>query len=85
MGNDSFFIEDFSVRFRPVLEARDWLRGMMMRLQAAVDPLDGVTLIFSNDALLNVGFNLLVHEVLQLGQVIIWGGQTDGGLKGCNL
>lgn len=41
-------------------------------LQAAVDPLDGFTLILGHDALLNVGVNLLVHEVLQLGQVIIW-------------
>lgn len=42
-----------------------------MALQAAVDPLDGVTFTLGDDALLNVGVNLLVHEVLQLGQVII--------------
>lgn len=41
-------------------------------LQAAVDPLDGVSFILGNDALLNVGVNLLVHEFLQLGQVVIW-------------
>lgn len=40
-------------------------------LQAAVDPLDGVAFILGDDALLNVGVNLLVHKVLQLGQVII--------------
>lgn len=43
----------------------------MMVLQAAVDPLDGVTFVLGDDALLDVGVNLLVHEVLQLGQVII--------------
>lgn len=43
-----------------------------MMSQAAVDPLDCVPFILGNDALLDVGVNLLVHEVLQLGQVIIW-------------
>lgn len=40
-------------------------------LQATVDPLDGVAFILGDDALFDVGVNLLVHEVLQLGQVII--------------
>lgn len=49
-----------------------WLEGGCRRaLQAAVDPLDGVAFVLGDDALLDVGFNLLVHEVLQLGQVII--------------
>lgn len=47
-------------------------RGEVGRLQAAVDPLDGVSFVLGNDALLNVGVNLLVHEFLQLGQVVIW-------------
>lgn len=47
----------------------------MLESQAAVDPLNGVALIFGDDALLDVGVDLLVHEVLQLGQVVIW---TDG-------
>lgn len=42
-----------------------------MVLQAAVDPFDGVTFALGDDALLNVGVDLLVHEVLQFGQVII--------------
>lgn len=41
-------------------------------LQAAVDPLDGVSLFLGDDALLNVRVDLLVHEVLQLGQVVVW-------------
>lgn len=44
----------------------------MTALQAAVDPLDGVAFVLGDDALFNVGVNLLVHEVLQLGEVIIW-------------
>lgn len=40
-------------------------------LQAAVDPLDGVAFVLGDDAFLNVGVHLLVHEVLQLGEVII--------------
>lgn len=40
-------------------------------LQAAVDPLDGVAFVFGDDALLDVRVDLLVHEILQLGQVII--------------
>lgn len=48
-----------------------WVGGGLL-LQAAVDPLDGVSLILGNDALLNVGVNLLVHEFLQFGQVVIW-------------
>lgn len=43
-----------------------------IRLQAAVDPLDGVAFVFGDDSLLDVGVHLLVHEVLQLGQVVIW-------------
>lgn len=50
-----------------------------MALQAAVDPLDGVSFILGDDALLNVGINLLVHEVLQLGQVIIWKERQNTG------
>lgn len=49
----------------------------MAALQAAVDPLDGVTFVLGDDALLNVGVDLLVHEVLQLGQVIIWRGRHN--------
>lgn len=48
------------------------LRGGATALQAAVDPLDGVAFILGDDALLDVGVDLLVHEVLQLGKVIIW-------------
>lgn len=44
----------------------------MMVLQAAVDPLDGVAFVLGDDPFLYVGVNLLVHEVLQLGQIIIW-------------
>lgn len=40
-------------------------------LQAAVDPLDGVAFILGDDAFLNVGIHLLIHEVLQFGEVII--------------
>lgn len=43
-----------------------------MVLQAAVDPLDCVAFILGDNAFVNVGVDLLVHEVLQLGQVIIW-------------
>lgn len=43
----------------------------MTALQAAVDPLDGVALVLGDDALLDVGVNLLIHEVLQFGQIII--------------
>ena len=49
----------------------------MMALQAAVDPFDGVTFALSDDALLNVGVDLLVHEVLQFGQVIIQKGRQS--------
>lgn len=42
------------------------------RSQAAVDPLDGVSFILGDDALLNVRVHLLVHELLQLGQVVVW-------------
>lgn len=48
-----------------------WVTGRGGGLQAAVDPLDGVALVLGNDAFLDVGVNLLVHEVLQFGQVII--------------
>lgn len=44
----------------------------MIVLQAAVDPLDGVPFVLGDDSFLYVGVNLLVHEVLQFGQVIIW-------------
>lgn len=47
--------------------------GQMMgrELQAAVDPLDCVAFVLGNDAFLDVGVHLLVHEVLQLGEIII--------------
>ena len=48
------------------------LGGGGTALQAAVDPLDGVAFILGDDALLDVGVDLLVHEVLQLGKIIIW-------------
>lgn len=41
-------------------------------LQTAVDPLDGVAFVFGDDALLDIRVNLLVHEILQLGQVVVW-------------
>lgn len=45
--------------------------------QAAVDPFDGVPLVSGYDALLDVRVNLLVHEVLQFGQVIVWHTNTS--------
>lgn len=47
--------------------------GQMMEreLQAAVDPLNCVTLVLCDDAFFDVGVHLLVHEVLQLGEIII--------------
>lgn len=44
---------------------------MERELQAAVDPLYDVAFVLGDDAFLNVGVHLLVHEVLQLGEVII--------------
>lgn len=54
-------------------------------LQAAVDPLDGVSFILGDDALLNVGVNLLVHEFLQLGQVVIWNRMAQQGVDDLRL
>lgn len=48
-------------------------------LQAAVDPLDGVSFVLGDDALLNVGVHLLVHEFLQLGQVVVWNTMAQQG------
>lgn len=47
--------------------------GQMMEreLQTAVDPLYGVAFVLGDDAFLNVCVHLLVHKVLQLGEVII--------------
>lgn len=39
--------------------------------QAAVDPFDCVAFLLGNDAFFNVSVHLLVHEVLQLGEIII--------------
>lgn len=46
-------------------------------LQAAIDPLDGVSFVLGDDALLNVGVHLLVHELLQLGQVVVWSNRAQ--------
>lgn len=55
----------------------------MTALQAAVDPLDGVALVFGNDAFLDVRVDLLVHEVLQLGKVVIWNKHAQ--IKRCGI
>lgn len=44
---------------------------MEKELQAAVDPLDRVTFVLGDDAFFDVGIHLLVHEVFQLGEIII--------------
>jgi len=48
-------------------------QGEGVQLQTTVNSLDGFSLVFGDDALLDVGLHLLVHEVLQLGEVIVWG------------
>lgn len=40
-------------------------------LQASVDSLDDVTFILLQNAFIDVSIHLLVHEVPQLGQVVI--------------
>lgn len=67
-------MSDSVLRFRPEV---GWRMGDGA-LQAAVDPLDGVAFVLGDDALLNVRVNLLVHEVLQLGEVIIWSDTNRG-------
>lgn len=59
--------------------------GWVAALQAAVDPLDGVSFILGDDALLNVRVDLLVHEVLQLGQVVICEERQSRGWVYINL
>lgn len=50
------------------------MRGAAQRpLQAAVDPLNDVAFVLLQDSLLDVSVHLLVHEVPQLGQIVIWG------------
>lgn len=46
--------------------------GRIILSQAAVDPFYGVSFVFGDDSFLDVRVDLLVHEILQLGQVIIW-------------
>lgn len=55
------------------------VRFLVRVLQAAVDPLDCVAFVLGDDAFFDVGVHLLVHEVLQLGEVIIWGDKEVRG------
>lgn len=73
-GSSQWFVGAFVVRFSPAVCGQRSVGGWA--LQAAVDPLDGVSFILGDDALLDVGVDLLVHEFLQLGQVIIWSRRT---------
>lgn len=62
MGGVCVFVGNLSVRLG---------FGREILSQTAVDPLYGVALVFGDDSFLDVGVDLLVHEILQLGQVII--------------
>ena len=53
------------------------VKGGEIQLQTTVNSLDGLSFLLGDDALLDVVLHLLVHEVLQLGQVVVWGGQTQ--------
>ena len=48
-----------------------------MQLQTTVNSLYGLSFFLRDDALVDVVIHLLVHEVLQLGQVVVWGGNTQ--------
>ena len=52
---------------------------LWVRLKAPVDPLDGLPFVLLDDALVNVGVHLLVHEVPQFREVIIWEGKHKIG------
>lgn len=63
----------FSGRLLTLGQVQLRVLGQMMEreLQTAVDPLYGVAFVLGDDAFLNVRVHLLVHKVLQLGEVII--------------